>query len=59
VLYANAGLQAALRACAQVFSSLKANGSLENVSTLLATFEERQQSVAKDVWDSLEHKYRI
>jgi 2-methylisocitrate lyase-like PEP mutase family enzyme len=59
VLYANAGLQAALRACAQVFSTLRAEGSLENAVSLLASFEERQRSVAKDAWDNLEKSYRI
>ena len=54
VLYANAGLQAALRAAMQVYSALKNDGSLQNVSDLLATFEERQQSVAKDSWDTSE-----
>jgi 2-methylisocitrate lyase-like PEP mutase family enzyme len=59
VLYANAGLQAALRAATQVYSALKDDGSLQNVSDLLATFEERQQSVAKDSWDTSEGRYQI
>lgn len=59
VLYANAGLQAALRAATQVYSALRNDGSLQNVSDLLATFEERQQSVAKNSWDSLEGRYQI
>jgi 2-methylisocitrate lyase-like PEP mutase family enzyme len=59
VLYANAALQAALRASSQVLSVLKAEGRLESASSLLATFEERQQSVAKDYWDDLENRYGI
>ncbi|WP_420965984.1 isocitrate lyase/PEP mutase family protein [Bradyrhizobium sp. B120] len=58
VLYANAALQAALRASSQILSILKQDGSLENGSGLLATFEERQRSVAKDAWDKLERRYR-
>jgi 2-methylisocitrate lyase-like PEP mutase family enzyme len=57
VLYANAGLQAALQATSEVFSRLKADGSLKNSGDLLASFENRQKSVAKDKWDELEHKY--
>jgi 2-methylisocitrate lyase-like PEP mutase family enzyme len=58
VLYANAALQAALRACTQVFSDLKGDGSLSGVTHLLATFEERQTSVAKEIWDDLDAKYQ-
>src|SRR6201996_3241785 len=39
VLYANAGLQAALHATSEVFSRLKADGSLKNVSGMLASFD--------------------
>jgi 2-methylisocitrate lyase-like PEP mutase family enzyme len=59
VLYANAGLQAALHACTEVFSRLKADGSLENVSGMLASFDSRQKSVDKDKWDRLESKYHV
>jgi 2-methylisocitrate lyase-like PEP mutase family enzyme len=59
VLYANAGLQAALRATAEVFSRLKADGSLANAGDMLASFENRQKSVAKDKWDEIEHKYHM
>src|ERR1700744_173545 len=48
VLYANAGLQAALHAATQVYSRLKADGSLANVGDMLASFENRQKSVNKD-----------
>ncbi len=58
VLYANAGLQAALHAATQVYSRLKADGSLANVSGMLASFENRQKAVDKDRWDALESKYR-
>lgn len=59
VLYANAGLQAALRACTQVFSELRVNGSLGGVTHLLASFEERQTSVAKSAWDELDVRYHV
>ncbi|MBS9721801.1 oxaloacetate decarboxylase [Tianweitania sp. BSSL-BM11] len=58
VLYANAALQAALRASTQVLSALRDEGSLDGVADLLAGFDERQRSVNKDYWDGLEAKYK-
>lgn len=57
VLYANAALQAAVRASAEVLASLKATGSLDAVHDRLATFEQRQSAVAKDRWDALETRF--
>ena len=57
VLYANAALQAAVRASTEVLTSLKVRGSLEAVHEQLATFEERQSAVAKDKWDALEQRF--
>lgn len=59
VLYANAALQAAVRASTEVLSSLKAHGSLDAVHDRLASFEQRQAAVAKDRWDALEQQYSI
>lgn len=59
VLYANAALQAALRASFEVLASLKEHGSLDRVADKLATFDERQNAVAKPRWDSLEAQYRV
>lgn len=59
VLYANASLQAALRASYEVLSALKRDGSLDNVADRLASFDERQRAVAKPAWDALEAKYRV
>jgi 2-methylisocitrate lyase-like PEP mutase family enzyme len=58
VLYANAALQAALKASYDVLGALKTEGSLKSVGDRLATFDERQRSVAKDVWDAREARYR-
>jgi 2-methylisocitrate lyase-like PEP mutase family enzyme len=58
VLYANAALQAAVRASTEVLSSLKATGSLEAVHDRLASFEERQAAVAKGHWDALEQRFK-
>jgi len=58
VLYANAALQAALKAVRDVLGSLKQNGSLDAVRDRLASFEERQRAVAKDHYDALEARYR-
>lgn len=59
VLYANASLQAALRASYEVLSALKRDGSLDKVADRLASFDERQRAVAKPAWDALESKYRV
>jgi 2-methylisocitrate lyase-like PEP mutase family enzyme len=59
VLYANAALQAALKASYEVLSALKIEGSLRSVGDRLASFEERQRSVAKDIWDAREARYRV
>jgi 2-methylisocitrate lyase-like PEP mutase family enzyme len=58
ILYANAALQAALRASYEVLGALKATGSLASVAERLASFEERQRSVAKHDWDALEARYK-
>ena len=59
VLYANAALQAALKASYDVLSVLKSEGSLQSVADRLASFEERQRAVAKDEWDAREARYRV
>ena len=59
VLYANAALQAALRASYRILSALKRDGSLAQVADQLATFEERQAAVAKPRWDALEARYKF
>jgi 2-methylisocitrate lyase-like PEP mutase family enzyme len=58
VLYANAALQAALKSVREVLGSLKNNGSLDEVRERLASFDERQRTVAKDHYDALEARYR-
>jgi 2-methylisocitrate lyase-like PEP mutase family enzyme len=58
VLYANAALQAALKASFDVLGSLKEHGSLDLVADRLASFEERQKAVAKPRWDAIEAMYR-
>ncbi|MEI9806135.1 MAG: isocitrate lyase/phosphoenolpyruvate mutase family protein [Pseudolabrys sp.] len=57
-LYANAALQAALRSVYDVLGQLKETGSLDAVKDKLASFDERQRVVQKDVWDALEAKFR-
>lgn len=59
VLYANAALQAALKASYEVLGALKRDGSLAGVADRLASFEERQRAVAKGQWDALETRYRV
>jgi 2-methylisocitrate lyase-like PEP mutase family enzyme len=57
VLYANASLQAALKAAQDVLAALKRDGSLAAVADKLAGFAERQRAVAKASYDALERRY--
>ncbi len=57
VLYANASLQAALKASRDVLAALKQDGSLHAVADKLANFSERQRTVAKPTYDALEQRY--
>jgi 2-methylisocitrate lyase-like PEP mutase family enzyme len=57
VLYANAALQAALKASNEVLGALKNEGSLDSVRDRLASFEERQRVVEKHKYDTLEILY--
>jgi len=59
VLYANAVLQAALRSAYDVLAALRETGSLDSVAGRLASFTERQRSVAKPHWDALDAKYKV
>lgn len=58
VLYANAALQAALKASSEVLRALAAEGSLQSVSDRLSDFAIRQSTVAKPRWDALDERYR-
>ena len=58
VLYANAALQAALKAAYDVMGALNKDGSLKNVAGRLASFDERQRAVDKGKFDKLEQLYR-
>jgi 2-methylisocitrate lyase-like PEP mutase family enzyme len=56
-LYANAALQASIRAVQDVLGHLKGHGSMKGAEDKLATFTERQRVVAKDAFDALEARY--
>ena len=58
VLYANAALQAAVKATMDVLGALKRDGSLDGVAEQLVSFEERQRVVQKPAWDALETRFR-
>src|SRR5262249_27887052 len=58
VLYANAALQAAVKAASDVLAAVKREGSLASVGEHIASFEERQRLVQKPSWDALESKFR-
>ena len=57
VLYANAALQATIKAVQGVLGHLKANGSLEGVEGAMASFVERQRLVGKPAFDAREARY--
>jgi 2-methylisocitrate lyase-like PEP mutase family enzyme len=59
VLYANASLQAALKASQDVLAALKRDGSLHAVADKLASFADRQRTVAKATYDVLEERYAL
>jgi len=58
VLYANAALQAALKAVDDVMAALRRDGALTQVADRLAGFEQRQQAIDKPHYDALEQRYR-
>lgn len=58
VLYANAALQAALKASHDVLGALLRDGSLRAVAGQLAGFDVRQKAVSKDSYDRIEARYR-
>ena len=57
LLYANAALQASIKAMQEVLGALHQHGSLDGVRDRLASFESRQQTVRKAEWDRLDAKY--
>jgi len=57
VLYANAALQGAVLGMQKALSALKRDGKLDEDSTLLAPFSERQRLVNKPLYDALEQRY--
>jgi len=57
VLYANAALQASIRAMGDVLGTLRREGRLDAVIDRLADFEERQRVVNKEAYDALEERY--
>jgi 2-methylisocitrate lyase-like PEP mutase family enzyme len=57
-LYANAALQAAVKAVQDALGALKRDGSLTAVADRLIGFNERQGMLRKDAFDALERRYR-
>jgi 2-methylisocitrate lyase-like PEP mutase family enzyme len=57
VLYANAALQASIKAQQEVLSALLKTGSISDVLDRLATFEERQRIVGKPEIDELTSRH--
>lgn len=59
VLYANAALQGAVRGMTNALSQLKERGELPEDSSVVATFQERQDLVQKRLFDELELRYAV
>lgn len=57
VLYANAGLQAAILALQKVYAHLMEHGDIEAMRDQLADFADRQKVIRKDHFDELDRKY--
>lgn len=57
VLYANAALQAAMRATQDVLTRLRDAGSLAGAEALMVDFEERQRLLDKARFDAMEKRY--
>ena len=59
VLYANAALQAALKAALEVLGALKRDGRLDGARGRLASLDGATRAVAKPRWDSLEQRFKL
>lgn len=59
VLYANATLQSAVHGMQTALRRLRMDGRLDEDSSLVAPFEERQRLVNKRLYDALERKYSL
>ena len=57
VLYANAALQAAVKAMARVLGHLQASGSLVGMEEALVSFEERQRVINQPRFKALEERF--
>ncbi|TFW07287.1 oxaloacetate decarboxylase [Oxalobacteraceae bacterium OM1] len=57
VLYANATLQSAVQGMQTALRRLRSDGRLDEDSSLVVSFAERQRLVNKDFYDALERKY--
>ena len=57
VLYANAALQAAMRAMQEVLTRLRDAGGLAGAEDLMVDFEERQRLLDKARFDAMERRY--
>lgn len=57
VLYANVALQGAIAGMQNALAHLKTNGRMDESSSLVASFSERQRLVKKPWFDELESKY--
>jgi 2-methylisocitrate lyase-like PEP mutase family enzyme len=57
VLYANVALQGAIAGMQAALKQLKTSGRMDEASTLVASFQERQRLVKKPLFDELGEKY--
>jgi 2-methylisocitrate lyase-like PEP mutase family enzyme len=59
ILYANAALQAAMRATQRTLEHLRKEGSLHGIEATLMGFDERQRAVDFERWSELDRRYTV
>ncbi len=57
IIYANAPLQAAVKAMREVLTAIRENGSAAGLEHMVASFKERQETVNHDFYKQLEARY--
>jgi len=58
ILYANAALQASMKAMQDVLGHLRAQGSIAGAESMLMMFDERQKMLGHDEIEALQQRYR-
>jgi 2-methylisocitrate lyase-like PEP mutase family enzyme len=59
IIYANAALQASLRATSDLLGYLRANGSLAGRESMLVSFDERQRTINYAHFQAMEKRFSV